>query len=78
MHNNLSDPLKKYFQSYGLRPKLRPKLLTVKSSAQNHLIDFENNFHRRNVGQIQVNKLFPRILIMRISIQTKQILYGNS
>ncbi len=32
------------------------KLLTVKSSAENHLIDFENNFHRRNVGQIEVNK----------------------
>jgi hypothetical protein len=62
IHNNLSDTLKKYFQSYGLRPKLRPKLLTVKSSAQNHLIDFENNFHRRNVGQIQVNKYVSKNL----------------
>jgi hypothetical protein len=52
IHNNLSDPLKKYFESYGLRPKL----LTVKSSAENHLIDFEKNFHRRNVGEIEVNK----------------------
>ncbi len=52
IHNNLFDPLKKYFESYGLRPKL----LTVKSSAENHLIDFENIFHTRNVGQIEVNK----------------------
>ncbi len=52
IQNNLSNPLNKYFESYGLRPKL----LFVKSNAQNHLIDFENNFHRRNVRQIQVNK----------------------
>ncbi len=52
IHNNLSDPFKKCFQSYGLRPKL----LTVKSNAKNHLIHFENNFHRRNVGEIEVNK----------------------
>ncbi len=44
--------MNKYFESYGLRLKL----LTVKSSAENHLIDFENDFHKRNVGQIQVNK----------------------
>ncbi len=44
----------KHFESYGLRPKL----LTVKSNAENDLIDFENNFYRRNVDEIEVNKCF--------------------
>ncbi len=45
----MSNPLNKYLESYGLKLKL-------KSNNENHLIDFENNFHRRNVGEIEVNK----------------------
>jgi hypothetical protein len=52
IHYNLSKPLSKYLECYGLKLKL----LTLKSKTDTHLIDFENDLNRRNVGDIEVKK----------------------
>jgi hypothetical protein len=52
IHTNLRKTLKEYCNSYGVDVKL----LTLKTGNNNHIIDFENDFNRRNVGEIEVNK----------------------
>ncbi len=50
IHNNLYNLLTKYFENYGLKLNI----LAVKSNNNEiHLIDFENNFHTRNIFRIK-------------------------
>ena len=52
IHQNLSLPLKQYCNNFGVKPKI----LILKTAKDNHIIDFETNFHRRNVGDVEINK----------------------